>query len=865
LAEAGALSVPGLWLVTRGAQPAGIEDEIALPGVAQSTLWGLGKVIAQEHPELNCIRADLDPAGSADEINALLQLIKTRDGEEQIALRRNQQLVPRLVISPHARPEQERQAQPLNGEPVQLVVSTRGALDGLEFRPLKRRSPGPGEVEIEVHATGLGFRDVLNVLGMVAQDTGPLGGECAGRIVAVGADVKSLQVGDEVIAVALGAFRSYLTLSAGLVARKPNELNLIEAATIPSAFLTAYYTLHRLAGLAAGDRVLIHAAAGGVGMAAVQLAQQAGAEVFATAGSMAKRALLRSLGVQHVMDSRSLDFADEILAITQGEGVNIVLNSLSDEFIPKSLSVLADGGCFLEIGKRGIWTEEQVAQQRPKVRYVVADLVPLTLKQPALIGAMLNELVTAFNAGVLGPLPLQAFPLYKVGDAFRYMAQARHVGKVVVTGLPPSRRGSPFAIRNDSAYLITGGLGGLGLAVAGWLVEQGARHLVLVGRSAPSKQARKALEKLEEVGAQVIIVQADIAQLEEIGRVMAEIEHTGPPLRGIVHAAGVLDDGVLLQQEWSRFEKVFAAKVEGSWNLHTLTRNRPLDFFVLFSSAVSLLGSAGQSNHVAANTFLDALAYYRHSQGLPALSIDWGPWSEVGAAASAKVAERLALRGIGMIDPRQGIQMLEQIMQRAALLNGQSSLCQVGVAPINWSRFRRRPTDQETPRFFAEMLDGSASRFHRQDAGLETSQVQIDLSRRLAETPPDERMTVLLDYVREQCLKVLGLEPTYTLDRRQPLHELGLDSLMAVELRNRLGAGLALQQKLPATLVFDYPTIEALAGYLAEKVLAVAQVDSSSPNGKEDNLTTLVEIESLSDEDAEALLLAKLELLSKGK
>ena len=866
LAAAGDTAIPGLWLITRGAQPAGAPDEVALPGLAQSTVWGLGKVIAQEYPEMNCIRVDLDPVGTTNEVDILLQMIEARDREDQVALRRNKPFVPRLVPHKPGQDVAQEGLQSLHGQPFKLDIASRGILDNLEFRPLSRRSPGPAEVEIEVHAVGLGFRDVLNVLGMIAQDTGPLGAECAGSIVAVGKKVDNFKPGDKVIAMALGSFGSHVTVPADFVVHKPRRLNMTEAATIPSAFLTAYYTLHHLANISTGDRVLIHAASGGVGLAAVQLAQRAGAEIFGTAGTPAKRSLLRSLGVQHVLDSRSLSFADEIMSITRGEGVDIILNSLADDFIPKSLSVLADDGTFLEIGKRGVWDRAQVAQLKPNAAYTVADLVTLAEQEPGLIASMLQELEVAFNEGFFHPLPLRAFSIQRVADAFRYMAQARHIGKIVVTLKPQQRQGPASIIHPDATYLITGGLGGLGLIMARWLVDQGARHLVLTGRNAPSKAAAETLSELEQAGAHINVVQADVSQVEAMAPVFAQIEQSSSPLKGIIHAAGVLDDGVLLQQNWTRFTKVLKAKVDGAWNLHYLARDIPLDFFVLFSSAVSLLGSAGQSNHVTANTFLDVLAHYRFTQGLPALSVGWGPWAEVGAAAQENIKARVLLRGVDPMSPQQGVHVFEQMIhQTLAPING-SHLTQLGVMPVDWPKFLQQstPTAENIPPFLSEVARHQPAYQARAEVKSKAAAEASELLQRLMKAPPGQRQSMLQNYVQAQSLKVLGLEPGYQLAPRKPLQELGLDSLMAVELRNRLGAGLKLNRALPATLVFSHSTVEALSGYLEEQLFPSTPDQNEPPQKAEppgqvdQQKVALADLEQLSDEEVEAMLLAQL-------
>ena len=412
-----------LWVVTQGAQTVN-GGRVTAPH--QSTLWGLCKAINQEHPELSCHIIDLDPNDSDEgSTNYLWKEISTGKIEDQIAIRENERFLPRLTRAQEGK-------SPALFEPVRLTIHERGAMENLSYQPLKRPSPNPDEVEIQVMASGIGFRDVLNALGMYPGG-GELGSECAGIITAMGSDVKNVQVGDPVIAVALGSFSSFVNTPAHYVVRKPQNLTFPEAATIPSAFLTTQYCLNHLAKMKAGDRILIHAAAGGVGLAAIQLAQRAGAEIFGTAGSLAKREMLQSLGVQHILDSRTLDFADEIMQITDGKGLDIVLNSLADEFIAKSVSALAEDGRFIEIGKRGIWSKTQFAQVKPNAYYAVVDLLVEAKQNEDLIPELFKQIMPSFENGTLKPLPLRVYPASEVVDAFRTMAQGRHTGKLVVS------------------------------------------------------------------------------------------------------------------------------------------------------------------------------------------------------------------------------------------------------------------------------------------------------------------------------------------------------------------------------------------------------------------------------------------------
>ncbi|MBI3243490.1 MAG: SDR family NAD(P)-dependent oxidoreductase [Chloroflexi bacterium] len=822
IAKTQASTPPRLWLVTRGAQA--VNDEPV--AVAQSSLWGLGGVIALEHPELRCARVDLSPA--SDETESLLAELWSNETETQIALRREGRYVARLARATNAEKRQ----------PVQLQITNYGTLDNLTLQPASRRAPGPGEVEIQVHATGLNFKEVLNVLGMIGEDV-PLGNECAGTVVAVGEGVSRFNVGDEVIALAPHSFSTFAIADADLVIHKPAAMSFVEAVTIPITFLTAYYGLHHLAKMRAGDKVLIHAAAGGVGLAAVQLAQRAGAEVFATVGSPEKRKHLESLGVarERIMNSRALDFADEIKAATNGQGVDIVLNSLSGDFIAKSLSSLAPNGRFLEIGKRGIWSKEQMTQARPDVFYAAFDLTDTIRADPAFIQTMLQELLAAFADGSLKPLPRRAFPLGDAASAFRYMAQAKQIGKVVIT------QPHPVTIRGDASYLITGGLGGLGLRVARWLADQGAQNLVLAGRRQPGEAASRVVSELQAMGVHVQVAQVDVAKADQIQKLLAGIE---PPLKGIVHAAGALDDGILQQQNWQKFTNATAPKIDGAWNLHTLTQHLPLDFFVMFSSAASLLGSPGQGNYAAGNAFMDALAHYRKAQGLPALSINWGAWSEVGMAAALEGQDqrRWAAQGMGAMTPEQGMAVLGQLLSTA-------ESAQIGVLPINWTTLSQR--GNVSPLLSDLIAQAQAKQ-------TQPAKDQSEILSRLAEISPNKKLSVLAAHVREQAIRVLGLNPSQAIDPRQPLNEMGLDSLMAVELRNALGQSLG--RTLPATLLFDYPTLETLAGYVFDDVLALkdgrAEEEAEVKQEADQHAAAVAELEQLSDDEAEALLLAEL-------
>ena len=797
---------PRMWFLTRGGQP--VEGLSAAVEPGQASLWGMARSLAWEHPNLQPVRIDLDPQNPADQVAAVVREIVEGDAEEQVAFRDGVRYVPRLVAA-GARPPEALEIP--DDQPFRLRLTKYGMLDNLVVQPMQRRAPGAGEVELAVFAAGLNFRDVLRALGMLQQYEQAIGihseadvtfgFECAGKIVAVGPEVEGLEVGDDVLALALSSLSSHVTVSARYVVRKPAALSFEQAATIPLAYLTAHYGLERLAGMTAEDRVLIHAAAGGVGQAAVALARDAGAEIFATA-SPGKWDFLYGQGISHVLNSRTLEFAERIRTATEGRGVDIVLNSLTGDFIPASLETLAPQGRFVEIGKIDIWSAQQMTSARSDVQYFPFDLGEEEQQQPGLIREMLDRLMPRFEAGQLQPLPCRVFSIDDVVSAFRLMSQGKHVGKVVVSLADYQRLDAP-PIRQEATYLITGGLGGLGQKLAQWLVEHGARSLVLTGRRAePDEIGRQTIADLEARGAQVVVLAADVSRQADVERTLDHIQAHLPPLRGVFHAAGVLDDGVLVQQDWDRFQHVLWPKVNGAYNLHHATAPMPLDLFVCFSSIASLLGSPGQGNYAAANGFLDALAYYRRARGKPGLSINWGPWDTIGMTAETTERDRARWEasGMGTISAEQGLELLGQLLQQHRP--------QIGVLPIHWNKFLKQVPASQRETLLSEV----ARQETREGAGAPR---QSELVTRYRAAPADQRAGVVETYVQERIAATLGMSPA-ELEATQPLKQLGLDSLMAVELKNQVEANLDIE--LPLEVFSE----DMSSADLAARVTAIA-------------------------------------------
>lgn len=837
-----------LVIVTHGAQS--IVPGDMLPALAHSAVWGIGKTIGLENPQLKCTCIDLDPSAAMQD--AVEQLVITMradsegETEERIAFRSNTRYAARLVYLPPADDKGHSAgvkpfADHLFKQPFELMIHNRGVLDNIELRASKSPSLGPNQVSIHVQAAGLNFRDVLNVLGLLPGAEAALGHECVGKIAAVGENVTQFKIGDEVMGIASGSFGTYAVTYQDLIVHKPDEINTVEAATIPLAFLTAYYALVQLGRLQKGERVLIHGAAGGVGMAAVQIALQAGAEIFATAGNPSKRDYLKSLGVHHVMDSRSLVFADETMQLTNGEGVDLVLNSLTDGFIQKSFEILKPGGRFMEIGKRGIWSHEQVKELKKNHQYHIIMIGDICLEDPALIQSMLQVLANHFTNKKLIPLPAKVFPIGHAVEAFRYMAQAKHIGKIVLTvpthsesiskhgepisahfGTNPEQSQAQIFARPDSTYLITGGLGGIGLETADWLISKGAKSIALMSRRDPDEKIAARLERLRAEGIQVMLFKGDVAKAEDIKSVLQKIHAMLPPLKGICHAAGILDDGVFLHQDWSNFERVFAPKIYGAWNLHLQTTETPLDFFILFSAGASLFGSPGQANYAGANAFLDSLAHFRRARGLTALAINWGPWGEVGMAARLPKAmhQRWEKQGIHPISTAACFRWMEELASSDAV--------HAGVFDIEWPLFFQQFDGSKKPPFFDEITIVDTTHVTVQ----KPSERTVNIRAKLDSADSNDRKNILEGHLKSLIGQVIGHKSPNQISALSTFAELGIDSLMAIELRNRIQDALGVN--LPLNIFFGTTSLTDLMYSITAIIWTSKEIQVTTQEAAED-------------------------------
>ncbi len=797
---------PRLWLVTQGAQAVNQEDNIT---VAQSPLWGMGRVAALEHPELRARLIDLDPAANAESsVEFFIADLAAEPDEDQIAYRGPNRFVARLAAAPEAFPDGESAGMTVPREGAfRIRLGKPGSMDSLQVESFTRHTPEPGQVELEVRAAGLNFSDVLKAMGLypgIKDKLVPLGIECSGVVTAVGEGVERFRVGDAVMGVAPYSFASHARTAEYALVHKPASLDDSEACTVPIAFLTAYYALVRLAQLQPNERVLIHAGAGGVGLAAIQIAQHIGAEIFATAGSDEKRDYLRSLGVPHVLNSRTLEFADAIRQLTRNQGVDVVLNSLPGEAIDRSIGALAAYGRFCEIGKTDIYQNRKIGLLpfQDNLSYFAIDLDRMLRQRPDFMRSLFAEMMRHFESGAYHPVIHTEFPLEETVAAFRYMAQRKNIGKVVVS-LESRRRASVDKphhelIRSDGAYLITGGLGALGLKLARWLAEQGAGRIVLLARRAPGSAEQLVLDELKQSGVDVVALQGDVADLPSLQNAIVNSRTEGLALRGVFHAAGVLDDGVMFDMDLERLDRPMSPKVQGAWNLHVATQDADLDLFVLFSSVACILGSPGQANYAAGNAFLDGLAAYRKRRGLPATCINWGPWAEGGMAAEGGRNTQLSSRGMDALPADACLRILEQLLR--------TQRTQTAVMNVRWRDMVKQTT--ALPPLLRDVAPSG-------DTAEEANPADSALRAELAAADPATRIARLIAYFTEQLATIMGLEAD-KIDAAAPLTTIGLDSLMAIELKNKIETRL--QVVVPMARFMEGPSVTTLAQAVAELI-----------------------------------------------
>lgn len=799
---------PRVLFLTRGTMP--VKRGELLPGLASAPLTGLLRVANNEQPDYIWTQVDLDPKEGGFEVEDLVAEIQQVAREHEIGFRGNGRYVRRVHrVKSDDLPPRTRNAVQKDGTvlPYRLQIDKPGILTNLSLNETSRREPEAEEIEILVKAGGINFRDVMKALGIYPGQPVDLkwfGDDFAGTVVKVGSAVKDLKPGDHVVGMAPYCFRSYVTVHRDMLFRKPETMSFVEAATLPTVFLTSHYAINELARMEKGESILIHAGTGGVGQAAIQIARHLGLIIFSTAGSPEKRQLLKDMGVDHVLDSRSLKFADEIMEITGGAGVDAVLNSLAGDFIPKNFSVLKTFGRYMEIGKVDVYGNSKIGLEplRNNVSFFVIDLAQHLQSKPAYIARMFSDLEKMFDDGSYVPLPYTAFPITEVVEAFRYMAAGKHVGKNVLDfEIPEIEIGQPtedgHRFRPDGTYLITGGAGGFGLELAAWMVKNGARHFALMSRSGPNEESLAKIEILRSDGVEVIDARGDVTSRKDIDSIITGIQKGGAPLIGVIHGAMVLDDEFIVELDEARFNSVLLPKMLGAWNLHEATLGIPLEHFISFSSFSAVIGAVKQSNYNAGNVFLDQLSHYRRSLGLPALTFNWGAIEGAGfVARNEKTQQYLEMVGLGATNLEETLYLFG--------LGVPTDAVQLGTARCDWQALARFSPSVSGSNMFLDVVPRSNS------SGGDS------MAARILEAPAEKRLGLVEDLIAIQVGAVLGTDAA-RLDKDTPLTNLGLDSLMAIELVNRIEEKLGMS--MPMGSVLNGPNIRDLSIPVLEKLI----------------------------------------------
>ncbi len=696
-----------------------------------------------------------------------------------------------------------------------------GRVDSIVWQQCELPAAGAGEVVIAVEAAGLNFRDVMWAMGLLPEEAledgfagATIGMEMSGRVVEVGAGITDLVVGDNVMGIGPAAFSTHVRVRRDGVTKFPAGLDFAGAATVPVAFLTAYYAMVQLGQIAEGETILIHGAAGGVGLAALQIAKLKGAVVIATAGTVEKRRFLEALGADHVFDSRSLDFVNKVRGVTNGEGVDLVLNSLFSEAMERSLELVKPFGRFLELGKRDYYSDRKIGLRpfRRNISYFGIDADQLLVNLPAITKKIFTEIGRLFDEGSLQPLPYRAFGYDEIGSAFRLMQNAGHIGKIVIE--PPVAgsdkvmvaAGNSLRFDDTGVFLVAGGIGGFGLVAADWLVAKGARKIALCSRrGAADAETVAAMAKWADKGVTASLHACDITDEASLGALLEELRASAP-LKGIIHAAMVLDDAMLSNLTPERNRPVVEVKVRGAELLDRLTAADELELFLLFSSATTMIGNPGQANYVMANGYLEGLARSRRASGKPGLAIGFGAIADTGFLARNSEVNELLSKRIGKT-AMKARDALEQVERYMVADNGTVDAAAVMIAEVDWAAVRMLPISQASIFETAILSAGSQQSAAEGD--------RVDLEDMIRGKSSDEAQLLLHAIVAAEIASILRVtEDSVTPEKI--LKDIGLDSLMAMEL------GMSFQQKtgfdIPLSGVGEDTTVSDVVTRLRERV-----------------------------------------------
>ena len=830
-------------LISRGAQIVAEGDSTV--DQSATSLWGFGQLITNEYPWINTRMVDLDPANTEFDTTSINALV-SEDRVSEVAIRNGARFTKELSKQEMTTLSDDANLEKVSTEnAVELNYGGEGRVDDLLHNVTERREPETNEIEVKVHSASINFKDLLKVLGQISQDVldgtyfgNAFGMECSGTVVRVGSDITDFKEGDQlVVATVDGCFRSYVTLVPEYTMPKPSTLKMEELPiTIP--YMTTIHGLTNIADIQKGEKILIHNAAGAVGQAAIQVAKSRGCEIFATAGTEDKRAFIKSLGIEHVMNSRDLKFTEEILKVTDGYGVDVVLNAIAGEGLYQSFKLLAPYGRFIEIGKRDIGENVglPMAVFNRNITFAHIDIDRIMRERNSLACSLLEKVYDGFENGHFAPMPTTVFGASESVEAFDFVRRSEHTGKVAIRyeneEVEVETEKELNAIDPKGTYIITGGTGGFGLEIAKHLATKNVSRLVLLSRSGlKNDDAKNAVAEFEAAGIEVVAPPTDISNLQAVIAVVSNLNEGKSPIKGVFHGAMVLDDGFLNTMTKERFERVMNPKIMGAINLHTALGQTALDFFISFSSISAVIGNAGQANYVAANAFLDGFAHFRRATGLKATTVNLGVLGQVGVVArDADVGRLLEGAGIRSFSNKMALESLEHIIA--------NDLTQVGLFDINWKRWASgNPTGAATT-LFASLIDSKAN-----DDSI--SEQTVELMTNMAGKEKSEQQDHLEGLVCNSIAQVLRV-PVENIDMNRGINFLGIDSLMAVELERGINGSTGVE--ISTMELLSGPTVPQLATLILGKLPDPATLNIEAKESEE------IDVDEMSEEELDKLL-----------
>lgn len=805
-----------MGIVTHNAQ--NVTENEQQYNLASGSLLGMSRLIKNEHMNITCKNIDIDNDTNDFVISLLIEEMLSDNSDDDVAYRAGVRYVKHIVHTKMAQDSLEKSKREVSTDitSVELAVGVIGKPDSLYYREIPKNKPGAGEIEIQVYGSCISSQDTAEIMGRIRprmikdpQIKQVLGTECHGVVSKVGDGVVDYGVGDEVVAlVSSGCIKSFVTVKQDdYIMLKPKCFSTCEASSV-APFMLAVHAFENISHLQKGSKVLIHDAASDTGLALIQFAKWKEAHVFATAISDEQIDYLKSLGIKNVMSLNSFEFVNTILDLTNDEGVDVVVCGISGEIQIQSLKLVSPYGCFIQIGKNETSDEIRLPGSIFNKNITISAFDIESLLRNKKIGKHLWQKVEeGFKEGCLSPLPMKSFEAQDVDKCFESSAQTGHIGgihlKIYGAKIDLPVESKKELIKPESTYLITGGTRGLGLEIAKWLVSKGADHLVLISRSgAVTQEAKETIAAFENSGVKVLSAGADIADYNSVQQLILNVSTDMPPIRGIFHGAMVLDDGFIVDMNKQRYLNVMMPKVAGAVNLHKATLNQPVDFFISFSSIASLIGNTGQVNYIAANSFLESFAYYRRSLGLSATTVNLGVLAEVGVTSrNSDILSLLEQSGISSMSVEQVLTSLEAIIEKKPV--------QAGLFKVDWNLWTKKNPGTANSSRFRKLIS--------QD--LTTSGIPEHLREHLEEMIEmdyEDRIYYVEGLLVKELAAVLRL-PAQKINKKRPVMEQGVDSLMTVELRNRLNELFG--TPLSTALFFNYPTIEKMAEYFLKNVI----------------------------------------------